>query len=106
MLEGLTSLAVAIKDCSLLNWVQQGFMVKGGKSSWVTCVEARSQQTVRLVFKKPSKTTKLQPEGKNHRVQESKVSPQQRAALLPKWDLDAKVQEWACHLFRGKATTE
>lgn len=41
MLEGLTSLAIAMKDCSLLNGMQQGFMVRGAKSSWVTCVKDR-----------------------------------------------------------------
>ena len=44
MLEGLTSLAVAVKDCSLLSWMQRGFVVRDGKSSWVTCVKDRPRK--------------------------------------------------------------
>lgn len=91
VLEDLTSLAAAVKDCSLLNCVQCGFMVRSGKSSWVTCVKDKPQQTMRLIFKK--NPTKQNYKQKTRIVQEGKVSPQQRAALLPKWDLDAEVQE-------------
>lgn len=76
-------------------------MVKGRKSSWVTRVKDRLQQAVWLVFKKTHQNNRITNKQKTHKVQEGKVKSQQRAALLPKWDLDAKMQEWACCLFRG-----
>lgn len=85
--------------------MQQGFIVRGGKSSWVTCAKDRPQQTVMLVFKKiPSKQQNYKQ--KKTQSKRRQNMPMAKGCLLKKWNLEAEVKEWFCHLFRGKATPE
>lgn len=39
--------------------MQEGIIVRGGKSSWVTCAKDRPQQTVMLVFENSHQNNKI-----------------------------------------------
>lgn len=84
--------------------MQQGFTNRGGKSSWVTFAEDRPQKTVTLVFKKSHQNNKII--NKKTLSKRRQNMPTAKGCLLKKWNLEAKVKEWVCHLFRGKATPE